>query len=156
LLYPETSGLIGLMRAYFIRHIAGRVENRLIKLPPRKILQTEVQILRGGLFIPDNSVIYCTNRGNFAPVSRTDKKLGTQPVYKLDLGFEKLEIVMIPDGIETYFVDLKTWQRHKQRTLDKIEDINEDKSYDNFLPPTANSAKIIELIREEILTYLVK
>lgn len=120
------------------------------------MLQTEVQILRGGLFIPDNSVIYCTNRGNFAPVSRTDKKSGTRPVYKLDLGFEKLEIVMIPDGIETYFVDLNTWQRHKQKTLDKIEDINEDKIYDNFLPPTRNSVRIIQLIRKEIANYLTE
>lgn len=143
------------MKAYFIRHIASRVENRLIKLPPRKMLHTEVQILRGGLFIPDNSVIYCTNKGNFAPVSQTEKKSGNHSVYKLDLGFEKLEIVMIPDGLETYFIDLKTWQRHKQRTLDKIENINEDKIYDNFLPPTRNVSNILQLIRKDLIEYLL-
>lgn len=73
----------------------------------------------------------------------------------LDLGFEKLKIVMIPNGIETYFVDLKTWQLHKQRTLDKIEDINADKTYDNFLPTTKNSAKIIQLIRKDIEKFLL-
>lgn len=143
------------MKAHFIRHIAGRVENRLIKLPPRKMLHTEVQILRGGLFIPDNSVLCCTNKGNFAPVTVTAKKIGAHPIYQLDLGFEKVKIVIIPDGIETYFVDLKTWQRHKQRTLDKIEDINEDKIYDNFLPPTHNSTKIVQLIRKEIINYIL-
>lgn len=119
------------------------------------MLYTEVQILRGGLFIPDNSVIYCTNKGNFAPIFRTNKKSGTQPVYKLDLGFEKLEIVIIPDGIETYFVDLETWQRYKQRTLDKIEDISEDKSYDNFLPLTRNVSNILQLIRKDLIEYLL-
>lgn len=119
------------------------------------MLHTEVQILRGGLFIPDNSVICCTNIGNFAPLTATVKKIGTHPIYHLDLGFEKLKIVIIPDGIETYFVDLKTWQRHKQKTIDKIEDINEDKIYDSFLPPTHNSTKIVQLIRKEIINYIL-
>lgn len=140
------------MKAFFVRHIPRKFENKYIKLSPRKLLICEVQIVKGGLFIPPNSVIYCSNQGGFAPVVK-NPVLGKSKIasYKINLGIEKLEIVIVPDHLNTYFIDIDTWNRHKQSCLDLIEN-NSDV---DMLLPTKNALKIAQAIRRDLDEYIL-
>lgn len=140
------------MKAYFVRHIPKKIESKYIRLSPRKLLICEVQIVKGGVFIPPNSVIYCTNQGSFAPIVK-NSLLGKSKMqsYKIDLGIEKLDIVVIPDHLNTYFIDIDTWDRHKQRCLDLIE----NNSDIEMLLPTKNALKIAQAIRRDLDEYIL-
>jgi hypothetical protein len=112
---------------------------------------TEVKIFRGGVQIPNNAVAYSTNPGGFAPI----KKKGTledKQVCTFDLGIYDFDVVLIPHGIHNYFVDLESWEKHKDLCLDVIE---ENEVNGDGLLPTENINTIRELIRDEIMKYLL-
>jgi hypothetical protein len=111
---------------------------------------TEVKIFRGGVQIPNNAVAYSTNPGGFAPIKK-NYMLDDKQVCTLNLGIYDFDVVLIPHGIHTYFVDLESWEKHKEVCLDVIE---ENEVEGDELLPTKNIIEIKKMIREDIESYL--